>query len=116
MHARSIPSLAWHGMAWHALRCGDTAGPGVTTKPIKTSYSASAGTAYVIFENVLVPKENIIGEENNGFMAIMANFNHERYRNGTEPDGRHRTEPSRAEPSQTRRVWVRVRVRVRAWV
>lgn len=27
-------------------------GEGVETKPIKTSYSASAGTAYVTFENV----------------------------------------------------------------
>lgn len=27
-------------------------GDGVETKPIKTSYSPSAGTAYVIFENV----------------------------------------------------------------
>lgn len=54
-------------------------GPGVTTKLIKTSYSPSAGTAYITFENVLVPVENILGEENDGFRCIMANFNHERW-------------------------------------
>ncbi|KAJ7066030.1 acyl-CoA dehydrogenase [Mycena amicta] len=33
-------------------------GPGVKTKPIKTSYSATAGTAFVTFDNVLVPNFN----------------------------------------------------------
>lgn len=52
---------------------------GVETKPIKTSYSSSAGTAYVIFENVKVPVENLLGKEGGGFPVIMFNFNHERY-------------------------------------
>jgi len=52
---------------------------GVTTKLIKTSYSASAGTAYVIFENVKVPCKNILGKENQGFKCIVQNFNHERW-------------------------------------
>lgn len=34
---------------------------GLRTKPIKTSYSSTAGTAYVIFENVKVPVENVLG-------------------------------------------------------
>jgi len=34
--------------------------------------------AYVIFDNVEIPKENIIGELNNGFMQVMYNFNPER--------------------------------------
>ena len=54
-------------------------GEGVETKSIKTSYSAAAGTAYVIFENVKVPVENLLGKENEGFKAIMYNFNHERW-------------------------------------
>jgi len=54
-------------------------GPGVTTKKIKTAYSASAGTCLVILENVKVPVENLIGQENRGFACIMANFNHERW-------------------------------------
>ncbi|KAI9201950.1 acyl-CoA dehydrogenase/oxidase [Polychytrium aggregatum] len=52
---------------------------GVQTKHIKTSYSASAGTAYVIFENVKVPVENLLGKENHGFPIVMSNFNHERW-------------------------------------
>ncbi|KAI7895633.1 acyl-CoA dehydrogenase/oxidase [Mucor mucedo] len=52
---------------------------GVETKPIKTSYSPSAGTAYVTFENVLVPVENLLGKENQGFVVVLSNFNHERF-------------------------------------
>merc|ERR1719226_16264 len=54
-------------------------GPGVETQYIPTSYSKAAGTAYVTFENVLVPVENLIGMENMGFMCVMYNFNHERW-------------------------------------
>jgi alkylation response protein AidB-like acyl-CoA dehydrogenase len=54
-------------------------GEGVETKPIKTSYSAAAGTALIIFENVKVPVENLLGKENEGFKVIMYNFNHERW-------------------------------------
>lgn len=37
-----------------------------------------SGTAYVTFEDVKVPKENLIGKENKGFKYIMYNFNSER--------------------------------------
>lgn len=36
-------------------------GEGLETRPIKTSYSASAGTAYVTYESVKVPVENLLG-------------------------------------------------------
>ncbi|MFN9906215.1 MAG: acyl-CoA dehydrogenase family protein [bacterium] len=52
---------------------------GLTTKLIKTSYSASGGTAFVTFLNVKVPVENLLGVENRGFEIIMSNFNHERW-------------------------------------
>eukprot|EP00217_Crustomastix_stigmatica_P013089 CAMPEP_0183812874 /NCGR_PEP_ID=MMETSP0803_2-20130417/51982_1 /TAXON_ID=195967 /ORGANISM="Crustomastix stigmata, Strain CCMP3273" /LENGTH=513 /DNA_ID=CAMNT_0026057717 /DNA_START=17 /DNA_END=1558 /DNA_ORIENTATION=- len=52
---------------------------GLSTKKIKTSYSPSAGTAYVLYEDVRVPVENTLGEENKGFQCIMHNFNHERW-------------------------------------
>ena len=52
---------------------------GVETKLIKTSYSSCAGTAYVTFENVKVPVENLLGKEGQGFQVIMFNFNHERW-------------------------------------
>jgi hypothetical protein len=54
-------------------------GPGVETKPIKTSYSTAAGTGYVTFENVHVPYENTLGDDNGGLQVILSNFNHERY-------------------------------------
>ncbi|KAI1250551.1 hypothetical protein MGN70_007608 [Eutypa lata] len=54
-------------------------GEGVETKPIKTSYSPTAGTAYITFDNVKVPVENLLGEENKGIYVILSNFNHERW-------------------------------------
>ena len=36
---------------------------GLETKSIKTSYSPTAGTAFVTFDNVKVPVENTLGEE-----------------------------------------------------
>ncbi|KAI2625735.1 acyl-CoA dehydrogenase NM domain-like protein [Hypoxylon sp. NC1633] len=54
-------------------------GEGVETKPIKTSYSLAAGTAYITFDNVKVPAENLLGEENKGIYVILSNFNHERW-------------------------------------
>lgn len=54
-------------------------GEGVETNLIKTSYSTAAGTAFVEFNNVKVPVENLLGVEHNGFIVIMSNFNHERF-------------------------------------
>ncbi|KAJ3154050.1 hypothetical protein HDU86_004975 [Geranomyces michiganensis] len=52
---------------------------GLETKAIKTSYSAAAGTAYITFDNVKVPVENLLGKEGSGFLTIAHNFNHERW-------------------------------------
>ena len=49
-------------------------GPGVETKPIKTSYSATAGTAYITFDNVSVPIGNTLGEEGGGIFVILRYF------------------------------------------
>lgn len=54
-------------------------GEGVETKSIKTSYSPAAGTAYITFDNVKVPVENLLGQENKGIHVILSNFNHERW-------------------------------------
>jgi alkylation response protein AidB-like acyl-CoA dehydrogenase len=48
---------------------------GVETKQIKTSYSTAAGTAYITFDNVKVPAENMLGPENGGLLVILSNFN-----------------------------------------
>lgn len=44
---------------------------GVETKPIKTAYSATAGTAYVTFDKVKVPVENTLGEEGGGIFVML---------------------------------------------
>lgn len=44
---------------------------GLEVKPIKTSYSIAAGTGYIIFEDVKVPVENLLGKEGKGFQVIM---------------------------------------------
>ncbi len=46
---------------------------------MKTQGWWGSNTAYITLENVKVPKENLIGEENKGFSYIMKNFNNERY-------------------------------------
>lgn len=63
------------GMTMLVVERDDT----VSTKAIKTAYSAAAGTAYVEFDDTLVPVENQIGKANWGFMYAMANFNKERW-------------------------------------
>jgi alkylation response protein AidB-like acyl-CoA dehydrogenase len=52
---------------------------GVSTKPIKTAYSATAGTAFVTFDKVRVPVLNTLGKEGKGMSVILSNFNHERW-------------------------------------
>jgi alkylation response protein AidB-like acyl-CoA dehydrogenase len=54
-------------------------GKQVSTKPIKTSYSAAAGTAYVVMHDAIVPAENLVGKPGKGFDQTMANFNFERW-------------------------------------
>jgi alkylation response protein AidB-like acyl-CoA dehydrogenase/predicted heme/steroid binding protein len=54
-------------------------GEGVETKSIKTSYSPTAGTAYITFDNVKVPVENTLGQEGGGVFVMLSNFNHERW-------------------------------------
>jgi len=51
----------------------------VETKIIKTAYSSAAGTAYVVFDNVRVPRRYLMGELDKGLKVILSNFNHERW-------------------------------------
>jgi len=53
--------------------------PGVSVRPMPLQAGWSAGTSYVTFEDVKVPVQNLIGQENKGFKMIMFNFNHERF-------------------------------------
>ena len=47
---------------------------GVETKPIKTAYSPAAGTAYIEFDQVEVPVDHLLGEEDKGFYVIVSSF------------------------------------------
>ncbi|KAG0030499.1 hypothetical protein BGZ82_007406 [Podila clonocystis] len=66
------------GMGGVSLIVVERTMPGVQTRQMKCSGVWSSGTAYINFEDVLVPKANIVGKENRGFKYIMHNFNHER--------------------------------------
>jgi alkylation response protein AidB-like acyl-CoA dehydrogenase len=66
------------GMSGISLLLIERTMPGVKTRRMDCSGVWSSGTAYITFEDVKVPKENLIGKENQGFKYIMYNFNHER--------------------------------------
>jgi len=51
----------------------------LVTTQINTTYSKAAGTALVLYEDVPVPVENVLGKEGDGFRLIVYNFNHERW-------------------------------------
>ncbi|KAG6375020.1 hypothetical protein JVT61DRAFT_3799 [Boletus reticuloceps] len=51
----------------------------VSTKPVKTSYSSTAGTAYVTFDGARVPASHMLGKVGQGLYVILSNFNHERW-------------------------------------
>ncbi|KAI1613971.1 acyl-CoA dehydrogenase [Exophiala viscosa] len=51
----------------------------IETKRIKTSYSTAAATTFIQFDHVKVPVNHLLGKEDQGFIVIMSNFNHERW-------------------------------------
>lgn len=51
---------------------------GLTTRHIAISGSATAGTAFVDYDDVKVPLDMVIGERGQGFKYVVSNFNHER--------------------------------------
>ncbi|KAI5479309.1 acyl-CoA dehydrogenase NM domain-like protein [Pseudohyphozyma bogoriensis] len=51
---------------------------GVTRRKIENTGVNASGSTYVELEDVLVPVENLIGKEGEGFPLIMSNFLHER--------------------------------------
>eukprot|EP01059_Diplonema_ambulator_P031874 TRINITY_DN599_c0_g2_i2.p1 TRINITY_DN599_c0_g2~~TRINITY_DN599_c0_g2_i2.p1 ORF type:complete len:426 (+),score=177.94 TRINITY_DN599_c0_g2_i2:76-1278(+) len=52
--------------------------PGLKTTPMKKMGWLCSDTAMIAFDNVKVPKKNLIGQLNRGFYYIMSNFNNER--------------------------------------
>lgn len=53
--------------------------PGITVEKIRNSGQNAGGASFVDLDNVKVPVENLIGQENQGFSIIMRNFNRERF-------------------------------------
>lgn len=52
--------------------------PGVTTRRMENQGVNASGSTLIIYEDVEVPVENLLGKENGGFALIMSNFNPER--------------------------------------
>ena len=65
-----------HGLSFLLIEKG-MQGFAVSKKLEKMGWHAS-DTAELVFEDVFVPDENLLGEENQGFYLIMANFQWER--------------------------------------
>jgi acyl-CoA dehydrogenase len=53
-------------------------GPGVESRPLEKLGWHASDTALITFDDVFVRHENLLGEENQGFYLIMANFQWER--------------------------------------
>lgn len=66
------------GMGGISLMLIDLESEGVSRTELPKQGWWSSDTATIYFDNVFVPADNLIGEENKGFYGIMANFNGER--------------------------------------
>ena len=66
------------GMGGLSLLLIERGMPGVETRQMNCMGVWASGTTYITFEDVKVPVENRIGDENDGFKYIMYNFNNER--------------------------------------
>lgn len=51
---------------------------GVSRRRLKVAGQISAGTSFIELDDVMVPRENLIGVEGEAMQYIMKNFNHER--------------------------------------
>lgn len=66
------------GMAGISVLVIDADTPGFSRTPLKKMGWWCSDTATLYFQNCKVPAANLLGRENQGFMAIMRNFNDER--------------------------------------
>jgi acyl-CoA dehydrogenase len=63
-----------HGLSFLVIERGE----GVQSTAIEKMGWHASDTALIAFDDVLVPEENLLGDENGGFYLIMANFQWER--------------------------------------
>ncbi|MDR7319130.1 acyl-CoA dehydrogenase family protein [Brevibacillus nitrificans] len=74
--AKTDPAAGHRGISLFIV---EASSPGYSVgKKLKKLGWRSSDTAELILDNVHVPKENLLGEENRGFYAIMQNFQWER--------------------------------------
>src|SRR3954469_3347310 len=73
---KTTPDGGHHGLSFFVIEKGMD-GFSVSRKLEKLGWHAS-DTAELAFQDVFVPDENLLGEENKGFYLIMANFQWER--------------------------------------
>jgi acyl-CoA dehydrogenase len=66
------------GMGGLSLLVVEAGTPGFTRTPLSKMGWWCSDTATLYFEDCRVPKDNLIGTENHGFLGIMHNFNGER--------------------------------------
>jgi acyl-CoA dehydrogenase len=71
---RTTPEGGHHGISFFIIERG----PGVETRALRKLGWHASDTAEISFDEVFVPSENLLGEENQGFYLIMANFQWER--------------------------------------
>jgi len=53
--------------------------PGIKIRKMETQFDSCHNTTFVTLEDVKVPVKNLIGKENQGFLPLLVNFNHERF-------------------------------------
>ena len=66
------------GAAGVSLFLVDRDAPGFSRTPLKKTGWWASDTAALYFDDVFVPRDRLVGEENRGFGLIMSNFNGER--------------------------------------
>lgn len=67
------------GMGGVSLLLVDANSEGIKKTRLKMQGWWTSTTTLIAFDNVRVPRANLIGKENSGFSSIMSNFNHERF-------------------------------------
>ena len=71
---KTSPEGGHHGLSFLII----DRGPGVESSKLEKLGWHASDTALITFDDVFVPDENLLGEENKGFYLIMANFQWER--------------------------------------
>ena len=67
------------GMMGLSLFAVNAEAPGVSIRKMKTQFDSSHSTCFVTLEDVVVSNDDMIGDENAGFMYLVQNFNKERH-------------------------------------